>query len=90
MCGSKYDCGRFNEQTQEWEFPRYLLNSNPADKWLNEKPRYPRGPLTERLSVHMWSARVWAGKLAFRAALPEISAAFAGGFVAEMEKEWIP
>lgn len=72
MCGSKYDWGRFNERTQEWEFPRYDPDGFPP------------------IIVVMRSSRRWASNMAFRAALPEISAAFAGGFVAEMEKEWIP
>jgi hypothetical protein len=86
MCGGKYDHGRFNEDTGEWEFPRYLLDGQPVQGWMNEA--YPLWGRLHRqvLTVHLWSARIWGKKLAFRAALPQIRAAFAEGFVEELEQ----
>ncbi len=86
MCGSKYDWGVYNEGTEEWEFPRYLVNNNVPGmegSW-NERDVAASPRLRLALIVRMLSARVWRRVLDVRAAQPLIRAAVQAGFDREM------
>lgn len=85
MCGSKYDWGRFDEDSQEWEFPRYIRGGQPTRESELNPERWYGSPII----VLMRSARIWARTLRVRSpeAQEAIRAAVLAGFEEELRRE---